>query len=62
MTKDHIPRASKRVEQPVEPELEMERNLSLYKEAAEFFLGNVAQDRGERRAFQQASLRLWGHD
>jgi hypothetical protein len=49
--------ASERVNQLLEYALQMERKAGLYKEAAEFFA--VADDRDERRAFQQASLRTW---
>jgi len=50
--------ASERVNQLLKYALEMERKASLYQEAAQFFSG-ATEDRQERRAFQNASVRSW---
>jgi hypothetical protein len=53
--------ASERVNHLLKCALEMERKASLYQEAAEFFR-TAPDERGERHAFQKASLRTWARE
>ena len=53
--------ASERVNQLLKYALEAERKACLHQEAARFF-SSPPEDRQERRAFQNASVRSWSRE
>jgi hypothetical protein len=52
---------SERVNHLLKSALETERKAGLCREAADFF-GTAHDDRGERRAYQQAGAKSWGRE